>query len=175
MRSKTVGIPAGRAWEALVDSGAEYGCVIQDDAVLCDQFTRILPRALEHVPDSTPVVLYAGTSIRVQVRHVKNTAWLVRKQINWGPGIVLPTAIIGKVLEEGQRHRIANYDLRLSKWFERKGIGVWYTWPSLVDHRNGPSLVPGRQGGRHAYWFDQQPTVDWSLPPAILARPQRSR
>lgn len=165
-----------RAWEALADSEAEYGCVIQDDAILCRGFTRVLRDALEFVPERSPVVLYAGTSIRSQVRHVKDASWLVMKQIIWGPGIVLPTKIIPQVLAMGERYRIDNYDLRLSKWFERTGTPVYYTWPSLVNHRNGPSLVQGRTGGRHAYWFANQPElIDWSLPPAVLARFQRSR
>jgi hypothetical protein len=51
---------------------------------------------------------------------------------------------------------IPNYDRRMSRFFElQKGISVWYTWPSLVDHADGPSLVKGRVGtdrarARHA-------------------------
>lgn len=164
-----------RAWEALQDSGEEYGCVIQDDAVLCRGFAGHLERALPHVPERSPVVLYAGTSLRGQFRNIKGASWVVMRGIIWGPGIVMPTALIPDVLAFGDRYRIANYDLRLSKWFERHGIPVFYTWPSLVDHRNGPSLVPGRNGGRHAYYFQRDPNPDWALPPVVLARLKPSR
>ena len=146
-----------RAWEALADSEAEYGCVIQDDAVLCREFTRILPKALEYVPERSPVVLYAGTSIRSQVRHVKDASWLVLQQIIWGPGIVMPTGLIRKVLAVGEHYRIDNYDLRLSKWFERSGVPVYYTWPSLVEPPQ--RAFPGsRTDGRQARLLVRQPT-----------------
>ena len=165
-----------RAWKALIDSEAEYGCVIQDDAVLCKAFTEVLPRALAHVPPRSPLVLYAGTAIRAQTRHLPPTSFLVLRNIIWGPGIVMPTKLIEEVLAYGERYRIANYDLRLSKWFERTGTPVYYTWPSLVDHQNGPSLVPGRMGGRHAANFARSPeTLDWGLKPVVLARPRPSR
>ena len=78
----------------------------------------------------------------------KDASWLVMRRIIWGPGIVLPTFLIRKVLMQGDKYRISNYDLRLSKWFERNAVPVYYTFPSLVNHRNGPIL--GRRSERVA-------------------------
>jgi hypothetical protein len=158
-----------RAWLTLADSTAEWGCVIQDDAILCRSFKTVLPKALQHV-EGVPVVLYAGRSQQRVWRTVpRGTSWVVLNRIIWGPGIVMPIAMIREVTTYGNRQRIPNYDLRLSKWFERNRVPVYYTWPSLVDHRDSPSLVPGRGAGRRAYRFAYQPhRIDWSAPPWVL-------
>jgi len=156
-----------RAWLELAKSEEEWGCVIQDDAVLCKNFTEILPKALAYA-GGHPVVLYAGnvSPWRRTFRNVPDTSWLILNRIIWGPGIAMPTSLIGEVIAHGDRHRMPNYDLRLSKWFERNRVDVYYTWPSLVDHRDSPSLVPGRTAVRHAFRFATHPDkIDWSLPP----------
>ena len=65
--------------------------------------------------------------------------------------------------------------------FEAEDIPVWYPWPSLVDHRESPSLVPGRgHSGRVAHQFigvdTSALTIDFSgsvlrLPNADSYRP----
>jgi hypothetical protein len=47
------------------------------------------------------------------------------------------------------------------------GWACWYTWPSLVDHRQGPSIAGHESAGRFAHRFAPDATVpDWSaLPP----------
>jgi hypothetical protein len=53
-----------------------------------------------------------------------------------------------------RRTDVANYDKRISRWCQSLGLTVYYPWPSLVDHRESPSLVPGRVGkGRRAHLF----------------------
>jgi hypothetical protein len=71
--------------------------------------------------------------------------------LNWGPLIVVPTSSIEEMIRYcDPLTQIANYDRRLSRYWEiGRHLPVWYTWPSLVDHRDGPSLIPGRSGAHH--------------------------
>jgi hypothetical protein len=76
--------------------------------------------------------------------------------IYWGVGVVMPVELIPDLVAWGDEHpEVANYDLRMGQWIAQQGITVWYPWPSLVDHRHSPSLVPGRSSAksRHAYRF----------------------
>ena len=49
---------------------------------------------------------------------------------------------------------VPNYDRRISRFFHLvRKVQTWYTWPSVVEHDSGPSLVSGRGGGRRAHNF----------------------
>jgi hypothetical protein len=160
-----------RAWQ-LRDLEADHHMVIQDDAVPSRHLLDSVSRALEVLPAGSPLVLYCsrtGAYRRRLLRVSDGVSFLVAKQIIWGPAIVLPRELIGPAIEHGDRltrsqlSRLkGNYDLRLSVYFEKAGIPVYYTWPCLVDHRDLPSLVPGRNGGRHAARFDLDARPDWS-------------
>jgi hypothetical protein len=139
-----------RAW-ATFDPTHNHHTVIQDDSVPCRHFLTHLDRALLHTP-AVPLVLYAGATMRDRFKTVpRNASFVVLERIWWGVGISLPTPLIPQALEWADSEEGDQYDHRLSSFFEAMGIPIWYTWPSLVDHRNGPSLIPGRGGGRHAY------------------------
>jgi hypothetical protein len=78
------------------------------------------------------------------------------ERIWWGVGIVLPTEVIPKAIEAGDaaaEKGSDQYDHLLGTYFTDNQIPVYYTWPSIVQHRNTPSLVPGRVAGRHAYRY----------------------
>lgn len=144
---------------------ATHQLVIQDDAVVCRDLAAGVERALRHVPAPagvpTPLCLYTGRvkKFRAAVRrHVGNrrVSWLAMPSIYWGVGVVMPTELIPDLVAWGDAHpETANYDYRMGQWLQRQGITVWYPWPSLVDHRHSPSLVPGRRSAasRHAYRF----------------------
>jgi hypothetical protein len=101
-----------------------------------------------------PLVLYAGATKRERFKKVpRETSFVVMERIWWGVGVTLPVDMIPDAIAWGDTEHGDQYDHRLSAYFEAVGIPIWYTWPSLVDHRNGPSLIPGRGGGRRAYNF----------------------
>jgi len=151
----------------------QWHAVIQDDAVLCAGFQPALEKALEHVPADSPLVLYAGR-VSPYIRHFRGVPrqrpFLIMDRIIWGVGIVVPTEGIEEMVAFCDSIPMENYDLRLSQWFEALQLPVYYTWPSLVDHRDSPSLVPGRVSKRHAYRFagDNAHLIDWSRRPQRL-------
>ncbi|QBI53407.1 hypothetical protein [Streptomonospora litoralis] len=156
----------GRRAMLAYDREATHHLVLQDDAVLPRDLVAGVERALDHVPapagTPTPLCLYAGRirPFRTYVERLvdqarQTTSWLSMAQLHWGVGIVLPTEVIEDCIAWGDRREdIANYDKRISRYLDTQRITVWYPWPSLVDHRDSPSLVPGRTSrGRYAHRF----------------------
>lgn len=150
----------GRRALLAYDPDATHHLVLQDDAVIPRDLVAGLEAALKHAPQHVPVCLYVGKvrpyreMVVEYVGRAKDASWLVMDRLNWGVAVVLPTSIIDEVVAYCDTLTIPNYDSRMSKWFEAKDIPVWYPWPSLVDHRESPSLVPGRgHSGRVAHQF----------------------
>lgn len=138
------------------DPACTHHAVIQDDVIPCRDLFAGLALALRHVPAGVPVCGYVGrvrpyaqlvTCAAAEAR-ARGASWLTMHTLNWGPLIVVPTDAIPEMVAYSDRLRdIPNYDRRLSRFWElQRQVPTWYTWPSLVDHADGPSLVPGRIG-----------------------------
>jgi hypothetical protein len=150
----------GRRAMLAYDPAATHHLVVQDDAIVCRDLVAGLEQAVNHVPEGVPLCLYIGTvrpkpqAVAQLVKAAAATSWIVMDSLYWGVGVVVPTRHIDTMIAWcDQRTRVANYDLRMSRWFEAQRIPVWYPWPSLVEHRDSPSLVPGRTAQRHARQF----------------------
>ena len=150
-----------RAWEAH-DPAATHHLVLQDDAIVCLDLAAGTERALPHAPVDSAVSLYVGTR-RPQSRAVSDaaiqadlhgSAWIAMRTLNWGVGVVLPTTVISDLLAWANRQPDPNYDTRISRWLSQvMRWPTWCTWPSLVDHRPGPSLLNHVDHNRHARRF----------------------
>jgi len=130
--------------------------VIQDDAVVPSGLIETVKRVLKRIPAEDVMVLYTG-NVRAFIKKVgvirKEVSWLKMPSINWGVGIVIPTSCIERAVSFGDVRPEPNYDLRLSRWLESEGRSAWYPLPSLLDHLDSPSMVPGRGDKRHAWKF----------------------
>lgn len=158
---------------------ATHHLVIQDDAIVCEDLVAGVTKALAHVPSDALLSLYLGrstpfphhvTALAARARG-EAVSWLAIGGLYWGVAVVVPTALIGDLVAWCDRSAtgIPNYDRLISRWLERRPARCWYTWPSLVDHRDAPSLLPGhgrRAPGRVAHEFlgtDRSALdVDWS-------------
>lgn len=136
-----------RAWQHF-DPKATWHVVIQDDAVLATGFEQQIADFLcTQLPDH-PVSFYLGAgrprqhavARQIRVADSINSPQIVLPWLLWGVCFALPTAHIPKVLEECSSG-IPHYDSRISRYFERRKINTVYSWPSLADHRDEPSLV----------------------------------
>jgi hypothetical protein len=161
------------------DPGCTHHLVIQDDAVPCLDLLAGVERALEWVPADNPVSLYLGRvrpfrrAVETAVLNASAASWITMDGIYWGPGIVVPTAAIPDIVKWWDTDRVTNYDRRLSRWFEKRKLRCWYTWPSLVDHRDGQSLAHRNvKSGRHAHRFADRSALklDWSGQVVEMAR-----
>lgn len=170
-----------RAFEAC-DPAASHAVVIQDDAIVCRDMLEGLIKALEHVPDN-PVGLYLGTvrpasafmGAAVAYAEAAGSSWVVGEGPWWGVGMAIPSHFVGPMLDwcDAQRH-IQAYDRRIASYFAHIGVAAWYTLPSLVDHRDEPSLVRRNAPGRRARRFigDRSPLdIDWSRMPMDDGKP----
>lgn len=137
-------------WRMLAEEPTVWSVVLQDDALPIPNFRHHLTEALIHAP-ATAIGLYVGTcrprGIQVidaiEEAEKEGSAWLEADTLLWGVGVALPTAQIPELIEWCSRAELP-YDARIGAWFKRRGLPVRYTWPSLVDHRDAPSVIPNR-------------------------------
>jgi len=150
----------GRRAMLAADMSCSHHAVIQDDILIPFDLAAGLEEALRHIPVGSPLCGYIGRvrpsnqKVRdvVAVAERDHASWITMRQLHWGPLICVPTDCIREMVAYCDKLTgISNYDLRISRYFEDKGILVWYTWPSLVDHADGPSLVEGRMGVNRAH------------------------
>lgn len=143
-----------RAWAA-ADPEADWHVVLQDDAVPVPGFTGQVEAALSVAP-ATVVSFYVGGGMPFQtvgpVRYaieqadLVDAAWFEADTLHWGVGVAMPAAWVHDYLT-----RVAGdetpYDERIGAYVARhRGTPVRYTWPSLVDHADGPTLVEHADG-----------------------------
>lgn len=139
---------------------ATHHLVIQDDAVVCRDLLAGVERMLAYVPALTPVSLYVGRarpfprSVEAAVAAAgdSSASFLTMPQLNWGVAVVMPVPLIRPLLEWYPASRAKGYDARIGHWLLLNGVRCWYTWPSLVDHRDGESLI-GHGQRRVAHTF----------------------
>ncbi len=142
---------------------ATHHVVLQDDAVPCRDLIPGIEAALDAIPDPARAALglYLGqTKPRpgkiaqaVAAADDAEAVWIVLRELLWGVGVVLPVWTIPPLVREQDRSGLPEYDRRISRWLVRAEIPVWYPWPSLVDHRDGPSLLAHGGGERRAWRF----------------------
>lgn len=169
-----------RAWELAYDAGAEWSAVLQDDVVVCRDLLAGLEVALDHVPDDGKLVQpYVGTKrpqpmlvlkAAKEARRQWNTRWIRMRSLWWGVLIVVPTETVPAMLAWCDERVNMPYDMRVGRYYRDVfGWPTWYTWPSLVDHRRGPSLIVHSDGGRHAFEFHDGSAldIDWANGDAI--------
>ena len=148
---------ARSTWE-LADPDADWHVLIQDDARPCADLLAGLERALAYVPPDAVVSPYLGTGRTVPIRweamaRAADTAgvpWVRSLKLMWGVCIALPVKLIPEMLAYAERRAGHPDDMRVAGWAEKTHREVWYTWPSLVDHRPVPSLTKHRAADRVA-------------------------
>jgi hypothetical protein len=174
---------AREAW-SLFDPAADYHVLIQDDAIVCDDLLAGIEKALEHIPAGSVLSPYLGTGRMSPARwdHLERmadaagAAWVRAERLMWGVCLALPTADIPAMIEWADRRGGVPDDMRVAGWAKRNDREVWYTWPSLVDHRTVPSLTKHRALDRVARRHLQGSAlkIDWSGPvvtdPMLLRR-----
>lgn len=161
-----------RAWEA-VDRSADWGMVVQDDALVCRDLIAGLEKAAAFLPEPCLISPYIGTRrpSASRVERAVNEArkagvsWVRMPSLNWGVAIMAPTSIIEGMLPWCDRQTYPNYDRRIGRYaIDMLRLPTWCTWPSLVDHRDDDSLV-GHGQGRKAHQFIGQDAsavdIDW--------------
>ena len=149
-----------RAWKAASESDATHAVVLQDDAVPVEDFRKHVLEAIEHKPYEM-ISLYVGThrprkeqvEEAVRTAELNKASWMYADTLMWGVGVVMPTLMIEGVFDIVRKSKLP-YDQRLGLGAMMLKRQVYYTWPSLVDHADVPTVAHGdkkQQGKRVAH------------------------
>jgi hypothetical protein len=179
----TEGPPSGnadRGWRTarggwvMHEPDADFHLLLQDDALISADLLAGLEQALEHVPADAVVSPYLGRGGATPHRWRRMAAdadrlgasWVVSAKLMWGVGIILPVSRIGEMIDRADRLAGITDDMRVAGWAEKSRTEVWYTWPSLVDHRPVPSLTKHHAKERCAerHHAGSALDLDWSGP-----------
>jgi hypothetical protein len=164
MDNGTLGCEANhrKAWTYLAGKDTTWSVVLEDDAEPVEDFTAQLERALSVAP--TPVVgLYLGTAtpahwqprIQAALQYHPEAHWFTpRFSLINAVGVAIRTHLLPLTLE-------ANLpaDQALANWCRTNHHQVAYTNPSLIDHRDEPTVIAQRVG----HGGSTQPRKAWNV------------
>lgn len=156
--SKGVWPNCRNAW-LLHDPTAEWHVVIQDDAIVCEQFQRRAEEVIERSGGTHAINFYFGRrgNQTEQAARELERGFAMRVAPTWGVAICMPTAWIPEMIEYCDQLSHPADDYRIGRFLKHKGIMTYFPMPSLVDHRAGKSLVGDPGDKRHAYAFIDRP------------------
>lgn len=181
---------AARAWEQAASDADPDGwtCVIQDDALISDDFTVGLERAVAHTGDAVvsgyfgqrrPQATRCNEAARLARQH--DASWIVTPSVLWAVALAIPAHLVEQMLTWTSRpsERGKAIDTRIGRWAHRRvDIPTRCTWPSLADHRRGASLCGNSDMDRRAHHWHQGSALDldWTgatvdatrTPPGVL-------
>lgn len=167
-----------KMWTKIVQHGGDWGVVLEDDAVPCQMFTYQLAAVLADPPTDI-VGLYLGRNYpRAWQRFVKKALadpdanWILSTHVLHCVGLAVRVSLIPDMLRFIGNMAAADQDWpideQITHWARLRGHRVCYTRPSIVDHRDGESLLVHRDGAgrelpRHAWEFGYREEWDKSL------------
>lgn len=150
-----------RAWEWLAEAGTEWSLAVEDDAVPVAGLRAALEaQALPAAPRGL-ISLYVGTDsrddvaqrLRAAYREAERTgtAWLRLRALYWGVAVAAPTDCASGIAARLRRFPRLMSDTTVSRWARRTQTPIHATFPSMVDHDDGDSVLGhGRRGPRKA-------------------------
>lgn len=164
--------------QARLASEPGWSVILEDDAFPCNAFYDDLTWCLEHAP--CPIVsLYLGTGYpanwqyRIEQALKADTSWIICARLLHGVGYAIAPEIKGDLarwMAANKRGPGMAPDEAVSVWANKYQHKVAYTNPSLVDHRDTPTvirarrsyanIVAGRNRPRHAWNTSQRLTWD---------------
>lgn len=153
--------------ETLLEHDTDWVVLLEDDAVPCPDFRTHLVDALTHAPQGV-VSLYLGTGRWAGTaprHHQQVVRGLVEDADQEGARWITTTALWHAVGVAVRREQAASLlahlhtsttptDEAITAWCRATHTPVHYTWPSLVDHHDGPTVTqhpdqqPRTQGRR---------------------------
>jgi len=151
------------AWRMASEGKQEWSAVVEDDVLLVDNFHGHVEDALNHIPSPGILSLYAGYPRPAKDRVKKaidaavseGKSFIRHNSLLWGLAVIMPSRLVPSMLDMVSRANHLEYDQRFTYWTTRKRIPVYYTVPSLVEHRDEPSLIWNDRPPRKAWVFGQ--------------------
>lgn len=169
---------------------AQWYVILEDDAVPCaplPEFRTQLDAALGQAP--TPLVgLYLGRGNHPGVRAAVTAAigfandaqssWIEADALMAGVAYAVHRSVVHRMLAVIDNPADpAELPKRITRWAQRAFVRTAYTWPSLVDHHDGYSIIAGTRlevarvayrTGTREQWTRRstpmEPLPGWSAP-----------
>ena len=136
-----------RCLEDHIAAGAEWSLTIQDDCLVTDDF---IEKAIAFIQKhdrkgrrTFSFNFYFWSNSLGLCQSAKRSGFYRSRGIKSGLGICLKTEIIPPLLSfwEGRSDLLRHDDSRISLFLRKRGLSSIYPCPSLVQHRDAPSLV----------------------------------
>lgn len=146
------GVNHVRAWRLAQHEDAEWVCVVEDDAILCSEFHRHAIEALS-ATQTNVVSFYLGTNYPTHLARKARSAvleaervgkrWVNLATLNHAVCVAVRAEYVDLMLERVVKSNQA-IDDAISEWAQMRRFQVGYPIPSLVDHRDEPTLIENR-------------------------------
>ena len=126
-----------RAWLAY-DKTAEFHCVIQDDALVTDDFYK---KAEKFLTEDRILSFYLSSFLETKVKNAiaKNENIVNATMIFNEVAICMPTKYIKEMVAYCDEREAQN-DQLISRWAGERAKAIYYPIPSLVSHRDTESI-----------------------------------
>lgn len=158
--------------EKLCSSDGSHGVIVQDDAILCENFEPAVKTLIDLIPEKPICLFYPGLRMRssramqIAVRQKRNIFLLNRQDFLPVVAVLWPKEKASFLLKWSQARKIPGLhhphrsdDAVAGSWMRYTKQDVYVTLPSLVQHPDDvPSSIgkPARAGadkGRVAFQF----------------------
>lgn len=147
-----------RTWTELATLGATHAVVLEDDCVPVHDLRHQLEQAIKAAPSSTIISGYLGQQRPPQwmpkVKRAIETAnqndahYITSTHLLHGVCIAMHTDHIPPMLAFTATRNYLPWDEAVGAYARHTKQLIAYTWPSLVDHRDGPTLIAHRDKAR---------------------------
>lgn len=143
-----------RTWTHLAPTSRAWCVVLEDDAVPVPGFREQLAAALDAAP--APIVsLYLGrcrpgnAQATIRANTDAETPWFITNRLLHAVGVAIRTELVPSMVAHTAAMGACPIDEAISHWAATHQLPVAYTWPSLVDHADLPSLAHPYPRSRH--------------------------
>lgn len=156
---------AKKAWTLPISEECTHRLVLQDDVDICNDFiAHATAIANRHKTHAVTLINFRNPS---NYPNGKNTPYY-KVSLMPGCAIMLPRNIITPCIEWCNVPENARYgkhdDLLISDYCARHGVLMVCTIPSIVQHLDGPSLLPfDYTWERVSRNYEKNPIADWSI------------
>lgn len=130
------------AW-SMFDPTADYHVVIQDDAIVCNDFKNRAEKILEEA-QGLPVSFFhvSPLSYKKYKEQRKETGHIIQPNLSGGVALCLPTKMIPAMLAHYDADTVPHDDHRVGRFLFSINTPIFFPFPSLIDHRVGnPSIM----------------------------------
>lgn len=127
-----------RAWK-LHNPDSTHHLVIQDDGIICDNLLERIENLLSKTPGDYAYSLYFGDELACRVEEKTKSereGFIIRKLLNSGVAIMLPTNKIDKIMEIAERNNTNIDDANIGYALQQLNMKVVYPVPCFIAHRS---------------------------------------